>query len=59
MVIKCIHCNRSDLTLFRQNAKGQAGTWACKEHSQTQPDPVVEEIVNIIEKGNYAASNPL
>lgn len=56
-MICCKECGKSDVALFRQNVKGKVGIWACKEHSKVQPDPVVEELVTIIEENN--ASNHL
>jgi hypothetical protein len=34
--------------LFRQNAKGEPGIWACKEHSRAPIDPGVEQITSCI-----------
>jgi hypothetical protein len=54
-MMKCVICKRGPLqgvTVFRINAKGQPGLWACKKHiGQTDAppiDPVVDEIVSII-----------
>lgn len=52
----CFHpmCNKSlpEHTLFRMNAKGVEGIWACWEHKKNtdaKPDPELERIVMAIE----------
>lgn len=55
--MKCIICGKGprQLTLYRINAKGQPGKWACVEHlakaaSELPHDPALQELVNIIGK---------
>jgi hypothetical protein len=51
---KCYVCGagpEDGTTVYRQNEKGQVGIWACGKHRRDTPDPVVEEIVQIIEQG--------
>ena len=54
--MNCIVCRKgpSDgVSLYRVNAKGQPGIWACKRHiKQTDAPPVdseVQEIVGLLE----------
>lgn len=53
--MKCFFCARSPMTgdtVFRINAKGQPGIWACREHTaQTDVaiDPKVKAIAVIID----------
>ena len=42
---------RDGVSLYRQNAKGQPGIWRCDIHIAKEIDPVVAEIVEIIENG--------
>lgn len=46
----CFKCYATphEKPLFRQNAKGEAGIWACEEHSSKKIDPVVKEITDAI-----------
>lgn len=53
--MKCQTCNkgfRDGVGLFRQNAKGEAGVWACAEHRKAPVDAEVQEIVTLVEKAN-------
>jgi hypothetical protein len=48
--MKCHICGKppSDGTnLFRQNAKGQVGVWACAPHSKPVDDELVRIVANI------------
>ena len=45
----CYVCGRFGVTLYRQNAKGQKGVWVCAEHNYKKVDPIVGEIVKILE----------
>jgi hypothetical protein len=55
--MKCFHpmCTVSPQTggaLYRINAKGQPGIWACREHLQNTDgkiDPTVDKLTSIIE----------
>jgi len=57
--MKCFHpqCNRSapEHTLYRINAKGVAGIWACFQHlKDTDAEPLaytVVHLINILEVG--------
>lgn len=52
--MKCEICGKGmeqGVTLFRVNELGVTGVWRCREHMEKQPDPIVEDIVNIIEFG--------
>ena len=49
--MKCEICGKSSTdgaTLYRQNPKGETGTWRCKAHVSYIPTDVVE-IVDILE----------
>jgi hypothetical protein len=53
---KCCFCERGPqdgVTVYRVNAKGEAGIWACREHRQQADapptDPEVQRLVNAIE----------
>jgi hypothetical protein len=51
--MKCGICGKGPadgVTLYRQNAKGQQGVWACEEHRLMPADPQVQEVVDIVEK---------
>jgi len=48
--MKCRECGRSDIPLFRQNEKGVPGVWACEAHTKKNVDPVVKEIMTMIER---------
>jgi len=59
MVTKCFHpmCDKKFPrdSLFRVNAKGQPGIWACLHHiknTDKSPDPLLETIVQILERNN-------
>lgn len=53
--MKCAVCNRGPaqgVSLFRMNATGQKGLWACNEHKDHfdgRIDPETQEIVRILE----------
>lgn len=52
--MKCFACDRRgpEHSLFRVNAKGQPGIWACWEHKRNadaMPDPELERIVRELE----------
>lgn len=54
--IVCFECNRGPLDgvpVFRQNAKGQPGIWACSEHNTARVDPEVAKIVGIIQGAEH------
>jgi hypothetical protein len=50
----CLFCHKGPqqgVSIYRVNAKGQPGIWACKRHigqTDAKPDPELEDIVNII-----------
>jgi hypothetical protein len=59
MPTACAVCGRSveqhGLTMYRTNPLGEVGVWACAQHRGLTPvDPIVEEIVTIIEEDNAA-----
>lgn len=49
--MKCFKCNHTldDGPLFRQNAKGQTGIWACSEHDGVQDQQLGEVVADIVE----------
>jgi hypothetical protein len=55
--MKCLFCQKGPaqgVNLFRVNAKGQPGVWACQKHigqTDAKPDAETLEIVNILSKG--------
>lgn len=54
--MKCMVCGRGmadGVSLFRQNPKGEAGIWACREHRREAVDPTVESIVGAVESVDY------
>lgn len=54
--MKCVICQKGPeqgVTVYRINAKGQPGLWACKKHrSQTdaKPDPALDRLIDVLEK---------
>ena len=53
--MKCLFCGKTSPphTLFRVNAKGQTGVWACRAHirnTDATVDPMVKEITNVLEQ---------
>lgn len=62
--MKCFFCLRGMATgdsLFRINPKGVKGIWACREHrdqTDTPRDPVLDEIVGIIERKSQIPAEP-
>jgi len=50
----CIFCGKGPMqgvSLFRLNAKGEPGKWACREHIKNTDiavDPTVQRIVDVI-----------
>jgi hypothetical protein len=53
--MKCEVCRRGPedgISLYRENGYGVKGIWRCKDHRTKEPNPEVQEIVNIIEKHN-------
>lgn len=48
----CYVCGKFGVTLYRQNEKGQKGVWACDEHNFKKVEPIVEEIIKILEVNN-------
>lgn len=51
---KCHVCGKGPLssppvTVYRQNPKGEAGVWACREHNTQPIEPEVEQVVDAIE----------
>ncbi len=53
--IVCAFCGDDAMIgvpLFRQNAKGQPGIWACKAHTRAPIDPGVEQITSCIARYN-------
>lgn len=54
MSIECAVCRqgpKDNVSVYRMNAKGQAGLWACNEHKDQfdgRVDPVVKEIVGLL-----------
>ena len=58
MATKCFHpqCDKKlpEDSLFRINAKGQPGIWACIDHikhSDKKIDPIVKQLVFLFEEG--------
>lgn len=55
--MRCLFCQKGlaeGVSLRRINAKGQPGVWACAKHigqTDAKPDPELDRIVDIIEKG--------
>lgn len=57
MSIRCLVCNKGPTdepptSVFRVNATGQKGIWACAEHikqTDAEIDPEVQEIVSALE----------
>jgi len=50
--MKCITCGKGPAdgtSVYRQNAKGVAGIWACEEHSKPV-DPGLVELVHTLEQ---------
>jgi hypothetical protein len=48
--MKCYVCGKTSATgtnLFRQNAKGLTGIWACAPHSKPVEDDIVRIVANI------------
>jgi hypothetical protein len=51
----CLFCRRGlkdGVSLFRVNAKGQPGVWACERHigqTDAKVDPITREITDIIQ----------
>jgi hypothetical protein len=60
----CFHpqCNRglaTGHTVYRINAKGQLGIWACEEHrkdTDAPRDPELDRIINILEQRKESAA---
>jgi hypothetical protein len=45
--------------MYRTNPLGEAGIWACAQHRGMTPvDPIVQDIVAIIEEDNARRSEP-
>jgi hypothetical protein len=59
MTATCFHptCSRGPVrgdTLYRINAKGKPGVWACEEHlanTDAPRDPELNRLVTILERG--------
>lgn len=57
--LECVVCKKGppqSVALFRINAKGQPGLWACRQHmNQTDGhiDPEVDQVVSAIEDTNH------
>jgi len=49
--LQCYVCGKTlnDGPLFRQNAKGVLGIWACGEDNKIPVDKEIEEVTDIIE----------
>ena len=49
--MKCFRCERAapEFTLYRINAKGRPGIWACAEH-RIETDTELDEIIAEIER---------
>ncbi len=43
---------KQGITLYRQNEKGVPGIWRCIIHTQQPVDPIVGNIVTVIERDN-------
>lgn len=44
--MRCYECGKGmaeGVSLFRQNPKGEAGIWACEQHSE----PIDEEVLKV------------
>lgn len=53
-MIKCHVCGQGPedgVSVFRQNAKGEPGVFACDKHSKPT-DPATLRVVSAIEEGN-------
>ena len=56
--MKCQICSKTipEVSLFRQNAKGEIGIWRCREHNLLPIPFDIGDIVSIIEKSNKGES---
>lgn len=51
--MRCSVCGKGPMdgvTVYRVNAKGEKGVWACRQHKLTPPDPEVERLDAILNK---------
>lgn len=55
-MMRCIFCQKGPaegVALFRVNAKGQPGVWACPDHinrTDATVDPAVKDIVSALDR---------
>ena len=56
--MKCFECERAapQFTLYRINAKGRPGIWACAEH-RIETDAELDEIIAEIERKRALGPN--
>jgi len=50
--MKCKDCGKGmadGVTLIRQNEKGVAPIWCCKECNKKSVDPLVQEIIDVLD----------
>lgn len=55
----CLFCGKKGITLFRINAKGQPGVWACAEHIGNTDASVDEGTRKIVEALDPRAARKL
>lgn len=48
MSIQCVVCKKSGIALFRINAKGVPGLWACRKHLKQTDAPAIDPVVDLI-----------
>jgi hypothetical protein len=58
--VKCFHCEKAapQHTLYRVNAKGRPGIWACNEH-RIEPDMELDVAVEEIERMRHLHARAL